>query len=238
MELKTREIYFTIALFFLLIAIRLPAIAYTYDSTLSESTAQETAQLLADNPTYVVERTFRYPARDQLILYLFHHLEMAGAMTRAWNFTDLEIKNTGDRIYSTRIKTKMEGTCYQMNLESGHLKYVGLGTYRSSNLPFNIYGAAMIEVTWKELKNENGVKMSARLSLRPTSEILHLIGYVLSPIVHSELEDGLKKVVQLGRNVGDRISNKPIETVHRLKSERRIYARQWSDYLDQSSLAD
>jgi hypothetical protein len=195
---------------------------------------EEQAEYVKENQTFLFKRTFRYPAGDTLVQFLFKELEVNAAMVRGWGLLNLHVEKTNKQTYHVRVGNKMDGPTYRLSVEPRTVRYVGKGVYRQNYLPFAIEGSALMELDWIPTQDTEAVLMTATLRLRPTSEMLHLLGTLMYPLAHSALEDALDRVIRLGRTLAITIRNHPIATTERLRSIDESYARRWQQYINSS----
>lgn len=196
------------------------------------------ARHLEKNHTFRLRRTFRFPAPDELVQFLFEHPEVNASMVRAWNLLSLHVKVRGNRTYYTRIGQKLKGPMYKLLVESGSVQYVGKGLYRQDYLPFAIEGSALMELSWEPVKGGDTVDIKADLRLRPTSEVLHLIGTLLHPVAKAAFNDALTDLITLGTTLAKKLRNHPDETYERLKSRDETSATRWKEFLERDQSAD
>lgn len=214
-----------------LVSLASPGFTYTFEKTLTRTEADSKLAVLQGDSTYTATRTVHFPAEDDLLLFLFRHLEFTGSVARVWNISELTVVKRTDRSFSCRIGESMEGPTYRFVLGNGHVEYIGMGTYRSYYLPITVNGEASIDLQWKDLEQQHGVDMTAELTLRPTNEVLQLISTALYPLVRSQLNGAFEQVIQLGKDLANRLNDKPIETLEKLRAENKSHARLWKQYL-------
>jgi hypothetical protein len=221
---------------FVIILILFSSLTVSVPSLLASDTSSldfephEQAQHLKKNHTFRLERSFRHPASDTLVRFLFEKLDVNAATVRGWHLLDLHASRIDTRIYRVRVGNRMEGTTYKLGVESGRARYVGQGIYRQDYLPFAIEGAALMDLEWNPLPDTAAVKITATLRLRPTSEVLHLIGTLLHPVAKSALHDALDRVIDIGRSQARIIRKHPTRTTERLRRIDEAYARTWNDF--------
>jgi hypothetical protein len=207
--------------------------AYSFEKTLSSEEARSIVPELEKEAYVDLDKAFRFPAEDDLLVFLFENLDLAGSVARAWNITDLEVVQRSPRSYSARIRTDMEGATYRLELREGYARYSGFGVYRSSFLPISVQGKALMTVSWNNSVDQDTFQIDTNLKLRPSSRVIEVIGWALYPLVKSRLQWAHGKVIDLGKTLGHKLRNNPRKTVEKLESIDAEHAERWEKFLEQ-----